>query len=45
MLIGKESTNQIYVYTSLEMIGKTDEPQYCSKDVVTPGVTNFTLST
>jgi len=41
----KESRNYIDLDTSPPMTPKSDEPQYCNKDVATPRVTNFTLST
>jgi len=41
----KERRNYIYLDTSPAMATKSDEPQYYSKDVATPRVTNFTLST
>ena len=41
----EESRNHIYSNTSLTTTPKSDEHQYCSKNVATPGATNFTLST
>ena len=41
----KESKNHIYLDTSPTMMPKSDELQYCSKDLVTPRATKFTSST
>jgi len=40
----KESRNQIYLKTSPVTVPKSDENQYFSKNVATPGATNFTSS-
>jgi len=40
----KESTNHIYSDTSMVIVLKSDENQYCNKNVATLGATNFTSS-
>jgi len=38
----RRSSNQSYSNTSPATTPKSDEPRYCSKNVVTPRATNFT---
>jgi len=41
----KKSEITSYLDTSLTMVPKSDEHQYCSKNAATLGATNFILST
>ena len=41
----KKAEITYYLDTSLKMVPKIYEHQYCSKNAATPGATNFILST